>query len=285
MLHHANVDRLLAYWQAISPDESMFIDAYAGKDRFSTPWGTTITPDSPLQPFFQANGDFHTSMTVRNIHDFGYSYEGLEYGTKAASQVSEDTRRLINRLYGPGNAAQKRHIELRNGTFSNSTTATKLYASIELNVDGLDRPCAIELYVGDRKLGDFVVMELPRSGTVYGSFPIHEPQAILGAAGLSTDDMADSITSALELSIVKVNTLTYAQAGRTAGHMLTSVPEIQPNSTRISVSSAPGLKVEIEDVVVTESLMETMFPTFRESRRRPVMAAEKLMTSAVSAVG
>ncbi|EQL03417.1 tyrosinase 2 [Ophiocordyceps sinensis CO18] len=98
MLHHANVDRLWAYWQAMKPDEANLSGSYAGRARFTTPNRANIGPDSPLEPFRGQGGRPHTPNTVALIRDFGYSYEGLEDG-KPKQQLIDDATRLINKLY------------------------------------------------------------------------------------------------------------------------------------------------------------------------------------------
>ncbi|KAL3953431.1 hypothetical protein ACCO45_013374 [Purpureocillium lilacinum] len=66
MLHHSNMDRLWAYWQAVRPDEEIFQGSYSGLSRFGSPEGSTITAQSPLQPFFGLNDKAlrNTNMTT-----------------------------------------------------------------------------------------------------------------------------------------------------------------------------------------------------------------------------
>ncbi|KAJ2972402.1 hypothetical protein NQ176_g7180 [Zarea fungicola] len=101
MLHHSNVDRLWAYWQAMHPEASTFNGRYQCLSRFSTLGGTLTSLDSPLQPFKQANGDWHTSNSVNSIKSFGYSYSGLEYWTMSEAELQQSAVELINNLYGP----------------------------------------------------------------------------------------------------------------------------------------------------------------------------------------
>ncbi|KAM0738349.1 hypothetical protein ACQRIT_006086 [Beauveria bassiana] len=101
MLHHSNVDRLWAYWQAIYPEASTFNGRYQCLSRFSTLSGTMTSLDSPLQPFRQANGEWHTSRSVNSIKTFGYAYQGLEYWTKSETEMQQGAVELINSLYGP----------------------------------------------------------------------------------------------------------------------------------------------------------------------------------------
>lgn len=83
------------------PEASTFNGAYQGLSRFNTPTGTMIGLDSPLQPFRQTNGDWHTSRSVNSITTFGYSYQGLEYWTKSETQLQQSAVQMINSLYGP----------------------------------------------------------------------------------------------------------------------------------------------------------------------------------------
>ncbi|KAM3503244.1 hypothetical protein MY10362_004325 [Beauveria mimosiformis] len=101
MLHHSNVDRLWAYWQAIYPEASTFNGRYQGLSRFNTLSGTMIGLDSPLQPFRQASGEWHTSRSVNSVKTFGYAYQGLEYWNKSEAEMQQGVVELINSLYGP----------------------------------------------------------------------------------------------------------------------------------------------------------------------------------------
>ncbi|PFH61469.1 hypothetical protein XA68_17300 [Ophiocordyceps unilateralis] len=102
MLHHSNVDRLWAYWQAIHPDDVIFTESYRGQSRYTTPAGTTVGPDSPLAPFFGSSGKPHTSKTVLSIQEFGYSYKGLENGAQTVGQ-KQNAEMLIKDLYSNDN--------------------------------------------------------------------------------------------------------------------------------------------------------------------------------------
>ncbi|PMB70012.1 Tyrosinase [Beauveria bassiana] len=108
MLHHSNVDRLWAYWQAIYPEASTFNGRYQCLSRFNTLSGTMTSLDSPLQPFRQANGEWHTSRSVNSIKTFGYAYQGLEYWTKSETEMQQGAGELINSLYGPEEKKKKK---------------------------------------------------------------------------------------------------------------------------------------------------------------------------------
>lgn len=198
MLHHTNVDRLWAYWQAIWPEHSIFLTPYQGGSRYSTPKGTSISADSPLNPFFGSNGEFHTTRSVEKIQSFGYSYQGLEYWDKSAGEMRQEAKRLINRLYGPETGSTR--LARRGG----NRETTRYFATVQVNVTEFDRPCVIELHVGGQKAGNFVVMEQPISGILHGAFPLDDALEVSGMSRMSTDQAVNSIQSSFEIAIVKV---------------------------------------------------------------------------------
>ncbi|KGQ12866.1 Tyrosinase [Beauveria bassiana D1-5] len=121
MLHHSNVDRLWAYWQAIYPEASTFNGRYQCLSRFNTLSGTMTSLDSPLQPFRQANGEWHTSRSVNSIKTFGYAYQGLEYWTKSETEMQQGAVELINSLYGPEEKKKKKKRPSVSSTSAKST--------------------------------------------------------------------------------------------------------------------------------------------------------------------
>ncbi|KAI9668449.1 MAG: hypothetical protein M1831_001203 [Alyxoria varia] len=97
-LHHANVDRLYALWQAIYPN-SYTINAPAGQSTYTIRSGDQMTANTPLRPFHSnSNGAFHTSNSVRNVRNLGYTYPELSSGDTSPAGV----RAKVNNLYGPG---------------------------------------------------------------------------------------------------------------------------------------------------------------------------------------
>lgn len=118
MLHHANVDRLIALWQAIYPNSSIFnVVDYAGA-LYGTAAGN-VSADTPLKPFHDppgaadGAGGFHTSRSVRDVAVLGYSYPELQApggngtdgnGTAATApmtpdELAEHVRFRVNSLY------------------------------------------------------------------------------------------------------------------------------------------------------------------------------------------
>lgn len=92
-LHHAQVDRLLAIWQALYPDsyvESSIEPIGSGV----LAAGEETDVNTPLKPFHSdTNGNFLTSASVTNVETFGYSYPEIQGNSQ--SQV----KAAVNALY------------------------------------------------------------------------------------------------------------------------------------------------------------------------------------------
>lgn len=103
MLHHANVDRLWAYWQFMREgDQAIFSGSYRGASRWDTPQGTVISTDTPLSPFADWDGNSHTTNSVQSIRDFGYTYDSLSYWNTSSADLAAIAKNTINTLYGNG---------------------------------------------------------------------------------------------------------------------------------------------------------------------------------------
>jgi len=78
-LHHANVDRYIAIWQAVYPTTWMVRDINSNQGTFTLDAINTPTDgNTPLTPFHSDNrGAFWTSNMVRNISALGYTYPEL----------------------------------------------------------------------------------------------------------------------------------------------------------------------------------------------------------------
>ncbi|KAJ5780085.1 hypothetical protein N7457_005245 [Penicillium paradoxum] len=110
-LHHCNIDRLFAIWQALNPDKWLTnIPADNATIRDSHGKEHAVNGNTPLQPFRQdAEGNYWTPDGVRYPPNLGYSYPELprweskyrqEDGTLNQALFREDITTIINRLYG-----------------------------------------------------------------------------------------------------------------------------------------------------------------------------------------
>ena len=199
MLHHTNVDRYWAYWQYMTPAEDIFKGSFKGQPRFSSPKGATITVDSPLHPFLDANGKHYTTKSVRSIEDFGYSYEGLDYRSKTPAELARDAKSLINRLYAPSTNSL--------GALSkpdSSGNSNRYFANVQVDVAEVERPCAVQLHIEDRLVDEVIVMQHPTEGIAHSGVSLDEALEASSIRDAKPDEVLESIKSALEVSIVNV---------------------------------------------------------------------------------
>lgn len=100
-LHHANVDRLFAMWQAINPD-SYGASQNAPHATWTIPSGQNQNADSPLTPFHKDTaGNFWTTNQVRDTKTFHYTYPEFANSDGSAGAI----RNYVNKLYGPSATA------------------------------------------------------------------------------------------------------------------------------------------------------------------------------------
>ncbi|KAI0817947.1 hypothetical protein GGR55DRAFT_685409 [Xylaria sp. FL0064] len=91
-LHHANVDRIFAMWQAIHND-TYVVPTAATYATHSQNAGTVEDVQTPLRPFFINDTSFWTSDMVRDLDAFGYTY------AEVANKTRAEVVAAINRLY------------------------------------------------------------------------------------------------------------------------------------------------------------------------------------------
>lgn len=127
-LHHANVDRLFAIWQAIYPN-SYTAPEVDVEGTFTNAPGETEDVNTPLTPFHSDGlGTLYTSVTVRSTRPFGYTYpEVVDWGVNA-TQLSTNTRTAINDLYNPSGSISTRSLfAKRDGHTEPYTNITEEY--------------------------------------------------------------------------------------------------------------------------------------------------------------
>lgn len=204
MLHHANVDRMWAYWQAMHPDQGLFTDSYYGQSRYASAQGTVITPDSPLQPFFGTQTFMHTSRSVQNMDGMGYSYDGLHYWNMSSTDLQKTATAYINKKYGNQGA-------MKRGARSSSQLATKggetmqYFARFEIDRTQVERPSIVAIYIDGKKAGDVAVMRQPPEGTMKGGFAIDDFVHKAFAKNADSNGTVASIAHLVKVSVTKVS--------------------------------------------------------------------------------
>lgn len=208
MLHHSNIDRLWAYWQAIKPDQDIFHDSYSGQSRFASAPGTTITSKSPLQPFVGANNVVHTTESVRSIRNFGYSYLGLEYWRKSPTQMQQDATRLINQLYSSGSTKPKRAAAR-----AETGQVKRYFARVSLDRSDVERPCDIAVFLNGTWAGGFSLMALPASGRISAGLSLDTVvHGRNGFSAMALDSAMSTMSQSIEVKVMQVRELSKTQA-------------------------------------------------------------------------
>ncbi|KAL8831655.1 MAG: hypothetical protein Q9191_000732 [Dirinaria sp. TL-2023a] len=149
-LHHTNVDRLFAIWQAIYPSSYVTSQINSIGTYTDAPGGTEGI-NSSLTPFHSdAFNDLYTPPTVRSTRSLGYTYpEVVDWGVNA-TQLAANARTALNQLYNPtGNVtrrslkASKRayHPPWINGDY-------QYFANVKLDSSEITHPLWIHVFIG-----------------------------------------------------------------------------------------------------------------------------------------
>ncbi|KAH0601703.1 hypothetical protein MHUMG1_00582 [Metarhizium humberi] len=229
MLHHTHVDRLWTYWQFINPSQASFSGRYRGQSRFSTPEGTIIGQNSPLQPFFDSKGKYYTPKSVSSIKGMGYTYEGLEHWRKSPAQLRQDSVQIINSLYAPASAFAKR---------GGPQTKTRHFAHVELDRAQVERPCSIKVFVGGKQASTIPVMLFPANGNLRSSLAIDR----FLTKGSSSNGTLESIEHLIQVEISK------------------------SDGTVIPLDKVDSLNITLEQASITPAASRNEFPKITDAK-------------------
>lgn len=102
-LHHTNVDRLVAIWQALNP--SSWVEPYAARlASFTNQVGEILDENTDLMPFYRNDeGDFWTSESARDTLPFGYVYDdtaNVSLIGPSNPDALDALREVVNEKYG-----------------------------------------------------------------------------------------------------------------------------------------------------------------------------------------
>lgn len=293
-LHHTNVDRIFAIWQALYPDTWVTPQA-AALASYTTSKGEIQDSTTALTPFFaSADGTFWTSDTVRDYTKFGYTYPELMAGPNSSTKARARVVKAINRLYGASSPASlfikeaksavsktpraKRQVSGQTGSQGNTGTSNEeqlskpvnrgvfsghqyreWIANIRIMKQALSEPFAIHLFLGDA----------PRDTRQWPFSKNH-----IGMMGVFASTDAHGI-SAAHLDVSGTVPLTAALVEKVVSGQLTSLdPQDVEVYLRLNlqkrvlgsrgrlydVASIDGLKVEIASSVVRAPKTEEELP-------------------------
>ncbi|KAF2420770.1 Di-copper centre-containing protein [Tothia fuscella] len=187
-LHHTNIDRLGAMWEALYPNSYLVPSPQHGNIWLSE--GQVADADTPLQPFYaDPTGTFHTSNSARYPKTFGYTYPELTFDDPAT------IRAAINQLYGGMDAPAKRSVTLAdngyappNATDSNSNPRDYV-ANIRASKNSIGESYNIHIFLGDFTPNTYDWAKDPNLVGTHGVFakklaPIGDPIHVAGSVML-----------------------------------------------------------------------------------------------------
>ncbi|RDL42060.1 uncharacterized protein BP5553_02039 [Venustampulla echinocandica] len=252
-LHHTNVDRLFAMWQAINPNSSMTPLSEPGT--YAILRNSIDTVDTPLPPFtYNTQGNTYTSASSSNTRTFGYTYPEVEDWSQSPEQLKANVSAQINRMYDPNGMFHKksRSITPRPSLQDRSalipgSTIREWSIAIEVSKFALDGDnFAVRFFLGDVPSDP---KDWPRSPSCAGSVLIMPPPHI-GDQPMREVILHDEIS--LEKAVAK------------SSHDSNSVGDVVPylkgilnwrvqklDGTVVSNDQIPSLKVTVFDEMVT----------------------------------
>ncbi|KDN69085.1 hypothetical protein CSUB01_11800 [Colletotrichum sublineola] len=272
MLHHTNVDRLIAMWQAIHYNDKTQTQTLPSGALFATAANTPITADSPLKPFYRdTSGNFHTGRTASDIKNFGYSYPEIIDWNQSADSLARQVTVSVNRLYGPSGTSRKlkarrRHcssdcVATRDGTESYGPPVTwqanaaykKYTALVDLERKELPLPCSVYVYLDGQFAGKISVMSMPASGMMHTTIPLNTALEKLGKSLDVPEPQSNDSSSASSSATVSQPVVSSDDEEIIQKQLSVEIKSI--NGTIFPVSSAPSLKmkVQLEHVVPPQS--------------------------------
>jgi tyrosinase len=165
-LHHTNVDRLFAIWQAINPNSYLTTSQTNQAGTFTIAPNTVENVNTPLTPFHSDAGtSLYTSTTVRSTRSFGYTVPEVRDWSLSPDQISANTRAAVKQLYDPNNQFTPRGTsEYKRQTSSNPDISIPIppalkngtnrayrewYANIRVNKFAIGQSFFIHLFIGD----------------------------------------------------------------------------------------------------------------------------------------
>ncbi|KAI9806662.1 MAG: hypothetical protein M1825_006119 [Sarcosagium campestre] len=114
-LHHTNVDRIFALWQAIYPNSYVGSQTNPFGTRTNAPGGVENV-NTRLTPFRKdAAGNYWTSASARSLKTFKYTYPEIVDWNVSPSQLSANVRAKVRALYDPQGRLSRREVGALSG--------------------------------------------------------------------------------------------------------------------------------------------------------------------------
>ncbi|KAH7132594.1 hypothetical protein B0J11DRAFT_601212 [Dendryphion nanum] len=252
-LHHANVDRFMALWQVINPNDFMKPCNQTGV-QYTTAANQLLDENTPLAPFHRnAAGDFWTSANSRRIADLGYTYPELVNSPSAANIIT-----IVKNLYsgpatgGPPAAAKRQE----------TTPTPKKDFMANIQIPNLDIAYSLYLFVGDVSGGADDWAGLESFAGITSSLESHG----------GSKEVSDSIdiTYAIDKSIAAGKT---TPEGAVEYVKKTLKWRVGSGGKEVSRDKIPGVKISLVTYDVQEAKSESEFDTYTNAKSHGEIAA------------
>ncbi|TGJ86262.1 hypothetical protein E0Z10_g2493 [Xylaria hypoxylon] len=218
---------LLAAMWAVSHNDTVQAQSFTSQGLYSTAQGEIITADSPLKPFYQADGrTFHTGRTVATIEAFGYTYPDILGEDQGRTK---DVIAQINRLYGDIPAVDKSVVA--------SAPRRDWFVDIQVNRGDLPLPCSINVYLGDQLAGRTLLLNMPKTGTAHDELPLSWALNRLDVKDNKSKDVERRLMNDLHVKVVK-------------------------DGTTLDPRDIPSLHIKVVGEDVTPPTSESEFPSY-----------------------
>ncbi|KAM7207522.1 Di-copper centre-containing protein [Naviculisporaceae sp. PSN 640] len=248
MLHHCNVDRLIAMWQAINYADRMFNTTGVSGGQFGTSEGQVISRDSPLKPFRSDPLSFYTSEMVTNISTFGYTYPEIWDWDTTPEQLRSFVITQVNLLYGPNSTSDRSKSFPRPQKHASTFVTRDKYftAKVQLDRSEVPLPAKVNLLLNGTSVGTVALLAMPADGFLSTEVPILDPKL----AGFMPPDIdSTSATSFLQHGLGV---------------------EISHNDAVVPVTTVPSLKVDLHAIDYSASSDNSQFPRLGGINRLPI---------------
>ncbi|KAH8589738.1 hypothetical protein B0O99DRAFT_692298 [Bisporella sp. PMI_857] len=255
-LHHTNVDRHVAMWQAIYPD-TWIEPAISQGGTWTIYPNTVVDGNTPLTPF--TTGDKTTPWTsnsARYTKSFGYSYpEVQDWLQRTPAQLAANVTARVNQIYNPDGSLgtfPARSMRIRDPSIAARDTKREWSVTVSVPNKAVGEGFSVKVSVGDVGVGKLFVVSAPTQIALdAGANPITNSQFTL-TRGLTdvdsenVDEVLSQLRENLKWTVVK-----------------TSDGSVVPNH------EVEGLAITVQDQIVTPAPDATKFPVYGEKTLHP----------------
>ncbi|KAL8909379.1 MAG: hypothetical protein Q9207_000214 [Kuettlingeria erythrocarpa] len=273
-LHHVNVDRLFALWQAVYPNSTVTPQANAA-GTYTDERGVTEDINTPLSPFHSDDsGHLWTSATAWTTRTFGYTYpEIMDWGMNS-SQLSSTVKATLNALYNPSGSISQRSIALHassNLQLLPNAMDIQWFANIRVQLSSMNSPFFVHLFLGDapadptdwsfapnlvasHSVVDTSLLNAGSSGIstkLYGQIPLNRALLAAGNSVLAPANIVPFLTDQLSWRLQNTD------------------------DTSLDVGEVPSLNIHVVGQEVKQRVAEDQFPEYGQTQVYKLITAGK----------